>query len=302
MNDDDFDTLAADPTDLAAAIAPSQAYLVVVRGTNVGASHAVVGPEMVIGRGADANLRVNDEGVSRLHCKIHEEHGAYVLEDLGSRNGTFCNGEPVLPTMRTLYEGDRVQIGTTFVLRFTFVESRITTSMPIVQESVRDPGTGAFSRRYFMEQLDKDVTEALQTNRQLSLVLVHIDRFADLPEPQLQITARAVFEQISENIGDNTLLARIGVADFALVLRNTSPGNTFMLAERLRKHVMSLPSDPPVHISVGVAAISELRIETSSDFLAAAGSALQQVRSHGGNRTVLCTPELVREPKNRATV
>ncbi len=51
-------------------------------------------------------------GVSRRHCKIYEENGEYFVEDLGSANGTFLDGErltPYLPHM--LQDGDRLQLG-----------------------------------------------------------------------------------------------------------------------------------------------------------------------------------------------
>lgn len=296
-NDDYDDTLAVIPGEVA-ALTPSQAFLVVVRGRNVGETFPVVGPAMVIGRGAGADVRLNDEGISRFHCKIRQQQGGFLLEDLGSRNGTFCNGEPVLPTMRTLYEGDQLQIGTTFVLRFTYVDNSLRASQPVmVQDSVRDPLTGVFSKHFFMDQLDKDVAASLVNKTMLSLVLVHIDRFSELAPTMLDDTVNVVSQQIHGCLQPDDLLARIGKGDFALILRQSSPGNTFMLAERIRKSIAS-----PITLSLGVAAISELSIESSHDFLAAAGSALQRVRSQGGNRTVLCTPDLIREPRNRATV
>ena len=301
MNDDYDDTLAAAPGDLL-ALTPSQAYVVVVRGTNVGESFPVTGPVMVVGRGAGADIRLNDEGISRFHCKIRQEGGGYLLEDLGSRNGTYCNGEPVLPTMRTLYEGDRLQIGTTFVLRFTFVESRNSTQMFPVQDSARDPITGVFSKHYFMDQLEKDVAESIAQNTSLSLVLIHIDRFAELDDDALTSASNTLAKHVRENIRPEDVLARISPGDFALILRNTSPGNTFMLTERIRKSAMVLELAVPMRLSLGVAAISELSIASSHDMLVAAGSALQQVRSQGGNRCSLCTPELIREPRNRANV
>jgi two-component system cell cycle response regulator len=154
MSNDYDDTLAALPGEVA-ALAPSQAYLVVVRGTNVGETFPVVGPAMVIGRGAGADVRLNDESISRFHCKILQDQGGFLLADLGSRNGTFCNGEPVIPAMRTLHEGDRLQIGTTFVLRFTYVEnSSRASSTSLSQNTVRDPLTGVFSKHFFMDQLE----------------------------------------------------------------------------------------------------------------------------------------------------
>jgi hypothetical protein len=73
-----------------------------------------------IGRGADADLRLNDTGVSRTHAEIHvEPEGAgwrTTLRDLRSTNGTRVNGERVESCV--LHDGDRLSLGSTaLVLR-----------------------------------------------------------------------------------------------------------------------------------------------------------------------------------------
>jgi len=51
-------------------------------------------------------------GVSRCHCRIYGEDGDYYVEDLGSANGTFLNGERLTPYLpHVLGEGDRLQLG-----------------------------------------------------------------------------------------------------------------------------------------------------------------------------------------------
>src|SRR5262249_29627122 len=52
-------------------------------------------PEQVIGRAATCAIRLNDDGVSRSHARILLEGGDYILEDLGSVNGTFLNGAQI---------------------------------------------------------------------------------------------------------------------------------------------------------------------------------------------------------------
>jgi len=51
-------------------------------------------------------------GVSRRHCRIYDENGDYYVEDLGSANGTFLNGERLTPYLpHVLREGDQLQLG-----------------------------------------------------------------------------------------------------------------------------------------------------------------------------------------------
>lgn len=53
-----------------------------------------------------------DEGVSRRHCKIHRQGSTFLIEDVGSANGTFLNGQRLTPYLpHVLEDGDEVQVG-----------------------------------------------------------------------------------------------------------------------------------------------------------------------------------------------
>ena len=59
-------------------------------------------------------------GVSRRHCKIHQRDSNYLVEDVGSANGTFLNGSRLTPYLpHVLKDGDRLQVGHV-KLRVTF--------------------------------------------------------------------------------------------------------------------------------------------------------------------------------------
>jgi pSer/pThr/pTyr-binding forkhead associated (FHA) protein len=68
------------------------------------------GQEIVIGRSSELDMVLVEEMVSRKHARIALDGGTITIEDLGSTNGTFVNGEKV--QQGTLREGDRVLIGT----------------------------------------------------------------------------------------------------------------------------------------------------------------------------------------------
>ena len=64
----------------------------------------------VIGRAADAAIRVDAPGMSRYHARIRVEHGQALLEDLGSKNGTHLNGRR-LSTPEPLDDGNQIRVG-----------------------------------------------------------------------------------------------------------------------------------------------------------------------------------------------
>ena len=83
-----------------------------------GTRHPLTPPGLVIGRGSDADLRINDPGISRTHAQIRvtgSEPGLQVdIVDLGSTNGILVNGQKVRHAV--LGEGSRIEIGSTRML------------------------------------------------------------------------------------------------------------------------------------------------------------------------------------------
>lgn len=77
--------------------------------------YPLVGSVISIGRTADNTIQLQDSAVSRRHCQIRRTAHGYVLEDLGSRNGTHVNGSRV--HMAELSFGDQIRVGDT-VLQF----------------------------------------------------------------------------------------------------------------------------------------------------------------------------------------
>ena len=73
------------------------------------------GSTIEIGRDDSCGLVVSDESVSRRHAVVRTDEEGYVLEDLGSRNGTRVNGEPV--TKGLISPGERIEVGSV-LLRF----------------------------------------------------------------------------------------------------------------------------------------------------------------------------------------
>jgi predicted component of type VI protein secretion system len=63
-----------------------------------------------LGRGKDNEIIIKDPYISKKHLKIVKDEGNYYLEDLGSANGTFLNGDKVLDVVK-LKNGDRIRIG-----------------------------------------------------------------------------------------------------------------------------------------------------------------------------------------------
>jgi hypothetical protein len=84
-----------------------------------GRSYQLNSPVTVIGRGAEADVVVDDAGVSRRHAEVHTDGNRVRVIDLGSTNGTFVDGERVGANGSPLADGSRITVGRTrIVVRF----------------------------------------------------------------------------------------------------------------------------------------------------------------------------------------
>lgn len=94
------------------------AFLVELTGDHPGARHRL-GDIALIGRAADAEVRLSGRDVSRQHARIRrDDNGVFHLEDLGSRHGVRLNGLPSQGSTQ-LKLGDRITVGSAVVLLFT---------------------------------------------------------------------------------------------------------------------------------------------------------------------------------------
>jgi pSer/pThr/pTyr-binding forkhead associated (FHA) protein len=87
--------------------------LEIVEGTDAGRRVDLVSP-LTVGRAADADLVLADELVSRRHARVGLSGAGAIVEDLGSRNGTFVNDNQIHGPTR-LVPGDQLQLGVTLV-------------------------------------------------------------------------------------------------------------------------------------------------------------------------------------------
>lgn len=101
---------------------PGQYQLTMRSGPNPGTVYALDGDQITIGRDASNEIPVNDAEVSRSHSRLTFQGGKYVLEDMGSTNGTFVNGQR-LTGPRVLKTGEVISLGEQIVFVYEAVDS-----------------------------------------------------------------------------------------------------------------------------------------------------------------------------------
>jgi two-component system, cell cycle response regulator len=276
---------------------PAAACLVVLSGSNVGEMYRIEKAQVVIGRGDKVDLRLVDDGISREHVRLSQEEGRIVLEDLGSTNGTYCNGQRV--TRQPLAEGDKILIGSTTILKFGYQDKLDEMFQRQMSESaLRDGLTRAFNKRYFTDRIESEFQYAIRHRTPLSLIFLDIDHFKKINDQHGHQAGDHVLAQLStlvmSMLGEEETFARYGGEEFAVVARGLELEAASELSERLRAAVEAHPfefqsTSLPVTISVGVARAPGAGLGSSGDLVARADEAMYAAKRSGRNR--VCSAE-----------
>ena len=268
-----------------------RAYLIVIAGHNVGEMYRVA-DDVTIGRGSDVAVRIPDDEISRRHARLGLEGDQIYVEDLGSTNGTLVNGKPV--ARRALQDGDKIQVGTTTILKFTYhddLEENFQRQM--YESALRDSLTQAYNKKYLSDRLQAEFAYAQRHKTPLSLVLFDLDYFKRVNDTHghpagdhvLTILAR----HLHRVIRNEDVFARYGGEEFALLSRGIPLESAQTFAERVRASIEALPfvyegTRIPVTISVGLAAAPRDDIRSPDDLIAKADEALYEAKRGGRNR------------------
>jgi two-component system, cell cycle response regulator len=295
LTDWDDTTNVADPSALLAAGTAeerSRAYLIVIAGSNIGEMFKLKDEQMILGRGADADVRVLDDGVSRLHCRVRTTPDGLVVEDLRSRNGTFCNGERI--NAHTLSDGDKLQLGRTTILRFTYHDQLDETfQRQLLDSALRDGLTRSFNKRYFLERLNSEFRFSQRHRSPLSLMLLDLDHFKQLNDSHGHVAGDKVLiafaEHVHNTIRHEDVFARYGGEEFAVISRAISRKDAQRFAERLRKGIEQLSVEfegktLTTTASIGIATLPEDPCERAQDLISSADRALYAAKAAGRNR------------------
>jgi two-component system cell cycle response regulator len=247
----------------------------------------------VLGRSVEAALQVEDEGISRRHCKVaHSNAGTFQIIDLGSTNGTYVNGVKV--TLAELQDGDKIQIGSNTILKFSLqdeLEEHYQRSL--YESATRDGLTRTFNKKYFMDTLKKEFAYCVRHRVPLSVVMVDVDHFKRINDNFGHPAGDFVLQRIAQRVGDTIrtedLFARVGGEEFALLLRESPEDHAMICAERCRRAVESSEftfGGTPIRatISLGVASLFDSDFSHPDELIASADKYLYRAKGAGRNR------------------
>jgi diguanylate cyclase (GGDEF)-like protein len=296
---EDWDEKTVVSTDVAATATSgrTRARLIVLAGGNVGEMYEI-GQELVLGRSRSADVRLHGDGISRKHARVHVDGVDVLFEDLGSTNGSYVNGERVT-NQHVLREGDKIQIGSGVILKFTFHDELDEDfQKQMFQSASRDALTQAYNKRFFLEQLDSEFAFATRHNAALSLLMFDLDHFKRINDTYGHLAGDYVLAEfaraITPAIRQEDTFARYGGEEFVVISRNDALAAE-AFAERLRKTIEQHTFEHEgtvirVSVSVGVASVPDASIHSSSELIATADRALYAAKRAGRNCVVYAGP------------
>lgn len=267
-------------------------FLILLAGDEAGKMLRVQ-EEVTIGRSPKATMRLSGDGVSRLHARIYRNGDVTFIEDLGSTNGTLVNGTP-LTSPAVLSDGDKIQIGPTFLLKFSLQDDvEQSFQQQLYEAALRDPLTKVYNRRALTDRLETELSHLTRHGGDLTVMLFDLDRFKGINDTFGHLAGDFVLRGFANIVIAMTrredFFARYGGEEFVMLCRSTSLEHASLLGERIRatvererfifegKHI-------PVTVSIGIS--SAWARATTSEVIAVADAALYAAKNVGRNAVV----------------
>ncbi len=302
MSSEAEDTTVARRTSLRlseAGVAPS---LVVLSGLTMGRAYPLGNENLIIGRGEDADILLDDESVSRHHAKIVIlPHGHVMVKDLGSESGTLVNQTPI--EAHPLRDGDQIQVGN-ITLKFAMEDTvEIALRDRLFSAAMRDPLTNLYNRRAFDEHMVHAMALARRHQQPFGLVLLDLDHFKTVNDRFGHPGGDAVLKQLAEVLGRTVrtedFLARLGGEEFVIVCAGAGRAEAVTLGQRVleavRRHVFRVERNVlGLTVSAGVSEFEPRVPLTTNEVLAEADALLYRAKRTGRDR--LCAGTLRAAP------
>jgi two-component system cell cycle response regulator len=260
-------------------------------GPSMGRRHALADAAVVIGRGPDCPIRIEDHSVSRSHTRVEQFGDVHHAVDLGSTNGTYVNNNAV--SRAALHDGDYLCVGN-YIYRYLAggnVEAQY--HEEIYRLTIVDALTDIPNKRCFLEFLARELARAARYHRPLSLILFDIDHFKAVNDRHGHLCGDHVLRELAARVKPavraEELFARYGGEEFAVVLPECAPDEARVLAERVRRIVEAEPfrldqQVLPVTISLGLATVPGSATLPADELIRQADARLYEAKSAGRNR------------------
>jgi diguanylate cyclase (GGDEF)-like protein len=266
------------------------AALVVIYGLDLGRKYDLNSAEFTIGRSSKCDIQIDQESISRNHAAIINDGKRVVLKDLGSTNGTYVNDQ--LISEYDVRNGDYIKIGRTIFKFLAGGNIESSYHEEIYRLTTIDGLTQIFNKRYFTENMEREISRSQRYGRALTLIMFDIDHFKAINDESGHLAGDHVLKHLANavrsKIRREDVFARYGGEEFAILLPEVGIRGATTTAEKIRKVVEKTEfvfeeEVIPVTISLGVAGVTK-EITDADALVKAADERLYEAKRSGRNR------------------
>lgn len=280
-----------------------EACLVVINGADLGKKYLLAQSSTVIGRSSKVDIQIDEESISRSHAVIDNYGDTVIARDLESTNGTYVNDVPVRE--KRLMDGDQIKIGRTI---FKFLSGSNVEAQyhdEIYKLTTTDGLTQIYNKRYFLKEMEREMSRSVRYDRALSLIMCDIDHFKGINDTYGHLAGDHVLRQVANRVRNNLrrddIFARYGGEEFAILLPELNKIKAGQLAEKIRKLIDAEPFyfdniSIAITLSMGVSDLHEYSeaMEGQPDqeinpfaFIKLSDDRLYQAKQAGRNRVII---------------
>jgi diguanylate cyclase (GGDEF)-like protein len=174
--------------------------------------------------------------------------------------------------------------------------------------TTRDTLTGLYNRWYVMEKIESEINRSLRHGSPVSLLMIDIDHFKRVNDSYGHAAGDLVLQSVGRTLRESCRVydipGRYGGEEFCVVLPETRPGNTPVVAERIRTRLMETTTEAGGHSIVVTASIGAAGLESPPDdgvlspaaLVDRADRALYTAKNRGRNRVEMWDSQLLDLP------
>ena len=187
------------------------------------------------------------------------------------------------------------QLAATVADHITLSLSNLILREDLRSQSIRDPLTGVFNRRYMEEAFNHELNRATRHGHSIGVIMLDVDHFKAINDcfghPYGDTLLIALANYLKNRLRGEDILCRFGGEEFTIILPDTTLESAVHLAERLRGEINAIEVDlvnkpeEPITISIGVASFPE-HGRNADELLKSADKALYQAKQKGRDRVI----------------
>jgi diguanylate cyclase (GGDEF)-like protein len=208
---------------------------------------------------------------------------------LGDRGGKCHNVERAQRIARALADSTSLAL------------SNISLREQLRTQSLRDPMTGLYNRRYMEDTLDRFISLAHRQNQPTSVLMIDLDNFKVLNDEHGHAKGDAVLKDVAAQVvgalRPSDVVCRYGGEELLVILPDCGVDDAMMRAEQVRARIELLSDQHGCNVaaSIGVASLPE-SAKSASDLLSASDQALYDAKAAGKNQVLAAPPLAKKKP------